>query len=266
MTDGARPPRSDVRGRALAATASVAIVAAAVLAWLAVAGRDVPDATLQVAPATAVASPSTIAPRLASTPDPGPTMPSTPVTFPPGSGAPRSPPAEVLGRRGSALPSPPVERVGPATVTIDAIGLWAPARPVGLEDDGSMEIPDETEVGWYDQAAAPGEPGATVLAAHVTWNGTVGPFLALGELEPGDEVRLRLTDRSVRVYEVVERAMYRKDALPDWRIFRRTGPESLVLITCGGSFNPDIRRYRENIVVYAVPIGDEPPPATPVAG
>jgi hypothetical protein len=28
----------------------------------------------------------------------------------------------------------------------------------------------------------------------------------------------------------------------------------LVLITCGGSFNPDIGRYRQNIVVYAVPV------------
>ena len=33
-----------------------------------------------------------------------------------------------------------------------------------------------------------------------------------------------------------------------------TGPETLVLITCGGSFDPDIRRYRDNIVVYAVPV------------
>jgi hypothetical protein len=28
-----------------------------------------------------------------------------------------------------------------------------------------------------------------------------------------------------------------------------------VLITCGGDFNPEIRRYRQNIVVYAAPVG-----------
>jgi len=33
------------------------------------------------------------------------------------------------------------------------------------------------------------------------------------------------------------------------------GDAPLVLITCGGSFNPQIRHYRDNIVVYAVPIG-----------
>jgi len=27
------------------------------------------------------------------------------------------------------------------------------------------------------------------------------------------------------------------------------------LINCGGDYNPDVRRFRENIMVYAVPVG-----------
>jgi hypothetical protein len=54
---------------------------------------------------------------------------------------------------------------------------------------------------------------------------------------------------------VVERAMYGKLELPGDRLWRTTGPEELVLITCGGDYNPEIRRYRQNIVVYAVPVG-----------
>ena len=42
--------------------------------------------------------------------------------------------------------------------------------------------------------------------------------------------------------------------LPTERIWTHAGPETLVLITCGGSFNPQIHHYRDNIVVYAVPI------------
>jgi hypothetical protein len=49
--------------------------------------------------------------------------------------------------------------------------------------------------------------------------------------------------------------MYDKDGLPRERIWRNTGDETLVLITCGGDFNPNINRYRQNTVVYAVPIG-----------
>ena len=127
-------------------------------------------------------------------------------------------------------------------------------RAVGLENDGQLEIPDETEVGWYRLGAAPGEPGATVLAGHVNWNRTDGPFVRLRALEPGATVILTRSDATTRTYQVTERQQYPKDQLPADRIWTHTGPETLVLITCGGSFNPDIHRYRDNIVVYAVPI------------
>jgi sortase (surface protein transpeptidase) len=155
---------------------------------------------------------------------------------------------------------PPVvePRIRPSSVTIDDIELWGPVRPVGLEDDGQLEVPDETEIGWYRYGSSPGRAGATVLAAHVSWNDTIGPFFQLGSLEPGALVEVRLEDDTVRTYEVVERTMYDKDSLPRDRIWRTTGDETLVLITCGGSFNPEIRRYRENIVVYAVPIASAP--------
>jgi hypothetical protein len=94
-----------------------------------------------------------------------------------------------------------------------------------------------------------------VLAAHVSWHGRAGPFLRLGELEPGAFVDLALADGSSRRYQIVTRAQYGKLMLPRNKIWRTTGPETLVLITCGGAFNPDIRRYADNIVVTAVPVG-----------
>jgi sortase (surface protein transpeptidase) len=94
-----------------------------------------------------------------------------------------------------------------------------------------------------------------VLAAHVSWNRTNGPFARLGIVEPGEQIEVALDDGTVRRYEVTERAVYGKLELPRERIWRTTGDETLVLITCGGDYNPEIRRYRENIVVYAVPVG-----------
>ena len=129
-----------------------------------------------------------------------------------------------------------------------------PVRAIGLEPDGQLEIPDETEIGWYRYGATAGQPGATVLAAHVSWNRTAGPFARLGTVEPGARIAVTLDDGSMRRYEVVERAIYGKLELPRERLWRNTGPEELVLITCGGDYNPEIRRYRQNIVVYAVPV------------
>lgn len=156
-----------------------------------------------------------------------------------------------------------IVREAPLSITISDIQLWGPIRAVGIEDDGLLEVPDETEVGWYQYGSAPGLPGVTVLAAHVSWNRTYGPFYRLRELEPGAVVDVHLADNTVRRYEVIERTIYHKDELPKERVWRTTGEESLVLITCGGSYNPDIRRYRENIVVYAVPV-DTVAPGTPV--
>lgn len=179
--------------------------------------------------------------------------PDTEVSMPPTTGlADLLPPID----RGAAIPQDLMPRSAPVGVENTVFDSTSfPIRPIGLEDDGQLEIPDETEIGWYRYGATAGSPGATVLAAHVSWNDTTGPFFELGRMDPGARISVALDDGTTREYEVVERARYEKDQLPRDRIWRNSGPESLVLITCGGDFNPEIRRYRHNIVIYAVPVG-----------
>ena len=146
----------------------------------------------------------------------------------------------------------PVPRVPPTGIVIDSLGLEGYVRPVGLEEDGAMEVPPVTEVGWYEYGATPGTPGATVLVAHVWWGDRPGPFHKLGAVEPGATIDVDIADGESRSYQIVERTMYDKDALPG-DLWRKTGPETLVLITCGGDFDTSSRRYEQNIVVYAIP-------------
>ena len=244
------------------AFSALAVVAAAVLGYLALRpGPDPEAAVLDVDDAIASSVPVTVAP-LATLPPESETPTTTGDGGEPDDGAggtpvttdALSPLAELLGERGSAVPPQIEPRLRPVGLRIDDIFVDDPVRAVGLEDDGQLEVPGVDEVGWYRYGAAPGYAGATVLAAHVTWNGEYGPFLNLGDLEPGDQVTVDLEDGSERVYEVIERTMYDKDGLPRERIWRNTGDETLVLITCGGDFNPDINRYQQNIVVYAVPV------------
>lgn len=143
----------------------------------------------------------------------------------------------------------------PVCLGIDAFDVSEfPVPPIGLEPDGQLEVQDETEIGWYRYGATLGLDGATILAAHVSWNGRVGPFGALGTLEPGSRISVTLDDGSARDDEVFERAVYGKLETPQERLWRDTGPETLLLITCGGDFNPEIRHFRANIVVYAAPV------------
>ena len=259
--------RNSARGRALLAFGVLAGVSGLVLAVTAFGGGADSEVVLDVEDAVAVSSPGTVPPLaaaptetvpavIASEQEPAPPASgSPPPTAPPVPTVPLSPLAELLGERGSAVPPAQTPRAQPISIVIDDLQLSNPVRTVGLRDDGALEVPDATEVGWYRYGAAPGQPGATVLAAHVSWNGDLGPFYELGDLRPGATVKVELDDGTERVYEVIERTMYDKDSLPRERIWRTTGDETLVLITCGGSFNPEIRRYRQNIVVYAVPIG-----------
>ncbi len=218
------------------------------------------EVVLDVDDATADVIPSTVPPRLDPTTesensgadDTPPAPPSPDVD----SGDTLSPLAQQLGPRQSAVPDAVTPRPRPVGLQMQSIDVARfPVRAVGLEPDGQMEIPDETEIGWYQYGATAGQPGATVLAAHVSWNRTQGPFARLGTVEPGEQIEVALDDGSVRLYEVTERTIYGKSELPRERIWRNTGEETLVLITCGGDYNPEIRRYRENIVVYAVPVG-----------
>ena len=136
---------------------------------------------------------------------------------------------------------------------IDAIGL-DPARvvPVGVNPDGALAVPADTDVGWYRFGAAPGEAGSVVLAAHVAFDGVDGAFRRLGDLAPGDAVVVTLNDGTERVYRIDELAAYRKEALPE-AVWARDGPERLVLITCGGRFDADRRSYDDNVVAWASP-------------
>jgi len=277
-----RESRRTRLGRALGVLAVVSAIsgAALVLLW----ARPV-DRIITAEPTTerrSVVVPSTVAPldeptapTTASTSASPPDTATTPASTPASSESPAStvtspgdavsesvPPTTGLADllppidRGAAIPDAVAPRAAPVGVENTVFDSRSyPIRPIGLEDDGQLEIPDETEIGWYRYGATAGAPGATVLAAHVSWNNTTGPFFELGKMEPGSRISVTLDDGTAREYEVVERARYEKDQLPRDRIWRNTGPESLVLITCGGDFNPEIRRYRHNIVVYAVPVG-----------
>jgi sortase (surface protein transpeptidase) len=160
----------------------------------------------------------------------------------------------VVRVRSGLLASEPILAAGeiPQRLRIGAIGVDAPILPVGVAGE-TTEIPaDVHEVGWYRFGGRPGGSGSTLLVAHVS-SGIQGPgvFFHLRDLAPGDDVRVEMRDGSSSVFRVIARRVYAKEALPD-RLFGRTGPAMLALVTCGGPYSEATGRYEDNIVVYAV--------------
>ena len=66
---------------------------------------------------------------------------------------------------------------------------------------------------------------------------------------------IRTGDGRLVRYTVQARRVYVKAAGLPADIFTQTGPPRLVLISCGGTFDPSVHSYEENIVVYATPQG-----------
>ena len=156
-------------------------------------------------------------------------------------------------RDGELVGDAPEDRPDPVAVRIGEIALEAPVLAVGVDDQNQLAVPAADTVGWYQYSAMPGDPGATVLAAHVDFGGQPGAFFNLAELRAGNRIEVELSDGSVLHYRVTGNSQYDKSELPAEELFRKDGSPVLQLVTCGGSFDPAERTYLANVVVTAVP-------------
>jgi sortase (surface protein transpeptidase) len=172
-------------------------------------------------------------------------------TLPPPAHAAASPAAAVSpGPAGSAL-----KRAVPVRLRIPAIGVDTAIMELGLQSDGSLEVPPlrgDAPAGWYRNSPSPGETGASVLAGHVD-TARDGPavFFRLRELKNGDPIAVRRDDGSVAVFRVSRVAVYAKRDFPTAEVYAPIDRPGLRLITCGGAFDRSAGTYRSNVVVFA---------------
>jgi sortase (surface protein transpeptidase) len=136
-------------------------------------------------------------------------------------------------------------------VEIPTITTRADLVPLGLNPDGSMEVPDFGLAGYYAEGPTPGDPGPAVIAAHVDSYQGPDVFFELRSLRPGDEILVHHADSSTSTFIVESTEQTPKDELPGDRIWNDTDEPVLRLVTCGGSFDRSTGHYRDNVIVYA---------------
>lgn len=177
----------------------------------------------------------------------------------PTAGSPQSSPASGRPTSPAATTRPPARPRTPPGVPIKLVlpdeRVSARIVPAGTRPDGELRLPRSPQVvGWWVRSAVAGDPrDSTMLAGHVdsTTEG-VGALAALREIDIGGRVVVSDAFGGQHSYRVAARRLYPKYALPD-DVFTVTGRARLVLITCGGPFDEDRGRYRDNVVVYALP-------------
>jgi sortase (surface protein transpeptidase) len=140
----------------------------------------------------------------------------------------------------------------PVRIRIPVIGVDSRLQRLGLNADGTIEIPTEWDVaGWFAQGAKPGQPGPAVILGHV--DSKVGPavFYRVRELDPGDEVFVDERGGDTVKFVVKRLEQTDKNRFPTEDVYLPTLKPTLSLVTCGGTFDVSVGHYRDNIIAFA---------------
>ncbi|MEO6703389.1 MAG: class F sortase [Jatrophihabitantaceae bacterium] len=138
---------------------------------------------------------------------------------------------------------------------ITQFGIAAPIVPV-TAPGGVLQVPaDPGTIGWWAGGAVPGaRQGSAVLAGHVNYAGTSGALAVLARIRPGAQITLAEPGVAPMRYSIRAVRSYPKASGIPASVFSRAGPARLILITCGGPFDPVSGNYLDNLVGYAYPI------------
>ncbi len=140
----------------------------------------------------------------------------------------------------------------PVSLTIPALGLAVSLGSVGLNPDGTVQVPDNTvHPAWFRLGPTPGQLGSSVILGHVDSYLGPGVFFQLRTLAAGDQLDVGLADGITARFTVNAVAEYPKSDFPAQRVYGSHGSSALQLVTCGGVFDHQTGSYLSNIVVYS---------------
>lgn len=138
----------------------------------------------------------------------------------------------------------------PVRIVIPGIHVDAAVVPVGVANDGSMEIPTYSKTGWFKVGPAPGAPGPSVIVGHVSSKKGRGAFYSLSKVKPGDKFYVYRSSGPRATFVVVFTETVLKTKLPTERIWNDTQEPVIRLVTCGGKWDKASGHYLSNVIVY----------------
>ncbi|MFI8004842.1 class F sortase [Streptomyces sp. NPDC086010] len=174
--------------------------------------------------------------------------------------------ADTPERSGSAVPrispeppsshSQPTESpkaMAPSRLTVPSLGIDSDLLRLGLNEDGTVEVPPAEKgmtAGWWAGGAVPGEPGAAVLIGHNDTRFGKAVFHDLHRIDRGADIAVSDAAGRQTHFRVTGTQTVSKKAFPTGKVYGPTDERVLRLITCDGAFDADGHPV-DNLIVYA---------------
>lgn len=141
----------------------------------------------------------------------------------------------------------------PVHVSIPSLGVNSDIMRLGLNTDGTVEVPPADKgmtVGWYTGGPTPGELGPAVLIGHNDTRFGRAVFHDLKKIAKGADITVRDGKGTEVHFKVTGRETASKKAFPTARVYGHTKARALRLVTCDGSFDAQGHPL-DNLIVYA---------------
>ncbi|MFI0241074.1 class F sortase [Streptomyces sp. NPDC016845] len=148
---------------------------------------------------------------------------------------------------------PASEDPAPTRVTIPSLGVDSALLPLGLNEDGTVEVPPAEQgmtAGWYTGGPAPGERGPAVIIGHNDTRFGKAVFHDLRKLREGADITVRNSADKAAHFTVTATETVGKKAFPTRKVYGATNTRALRLITCDGAFDAQGHPV-DNLIVYA---------------
>lgn len=142
--------------------------------------------------------------------------------------------------------------LSPTRVRIPSIGVDTALESLAVDPEGRLDAPvDYDSAGWYAGGVVPGRIGPAIIAGHVDSPTAPAVFARIGELEPGAEVLVTMSDGSELSFAVTGTAQSAKSDFPTAEVYSNVPAPELRLITCAGTFDSAVGHYTDNLIVFA---------------
>ncbi len=167
-----------------------------------------------------------------------------------------TPSASARDEAGSGSTVPPrtddAEQSVPTEVSIPSIGVRSTLMELGLNADGTVEVPPAEKgmtAGWYRGGSVPGAPGPAVLIGHNDTRFGRAVFHDLKNIREGAAVLVRDGAGKTLRFTVTGKEAVSKKAFPTEKVYGPTKNSTLRLITCDGAFDAEGHPV-DNLIVY----------------